>query len=71
MKTTILIAAIVLSSFQLQAQNEKFTKAMMANIEKSKTANTAADFQDLANNFERIATAEKTGMDTLVLCRLL
>jgi hypothetical protein len=60
MKTTILIAAIILSSFQLQAQNEKFTKAMMANIEKSKTASTAADFQDLANGFERIATAEKT-----------
>jgi hypothetical protein len=60
MKTTILIAAIVLSSFQLQAQNEKFTSAMMATIEKSKTAATAADFQDLANNFERIATAEKT-----------
>jgi hypothetical protein len=60
MKTTILIATIVLSSFQLQAQNEKFTRAMLANIEKSKTANTAADFQDLANNFDRIATAEKT-----------
>ena len=60
MKTTILIATIVLASFQLQAQNEKFTNAMLANIEKSKTANTAADFQDLANNFERIATAEKT-----------
>lgn len=60
MKTTILIAAIVLSSFQLQAQNEKFTMAMMTNIEKSKTANAAPDYQDLANNFERIATAEKT-----------
>jgi hypothetical protein len=60
MKTTILILAIVMSSFQLQAQIEKFTNAMMANIEASKTANTAADFQDLANNFERIATAEKT-----------
>jgi hypothetical protein len=59
MKTTILIVAIVMSSFQLQAQNEKFTNAMMANIEASKTANTAADFQELANNFERIATAEK------------
>jgi hypothetical protein len=60
MKTAILIAAIVLASFHLQAQNEKFTRAMMINIEKSKTALTAADFQDLANNFERIATAEKT-----------
>jgi hypothetical protein len=60
MKTIIVIAAIVLLSFPLQAQNEKFTNAMKANIEKSKTANTAADFQDLANNFERIAMAEKT-----------
>jgi hypothetical protein len=59
MKTTIFIAAIVLCSFHLQAQNEKFTSAMLANIEKSKTANTTADYQDLANNFERIATAEK------------
>jgi len=60
MKTTIFIAVIVLSSLQLRAQNEKFVKAMMANIEKGKTANTAADYQDLANNFERIATAEKS-----------
>jgi hypothetical protein len=60
MKTIILIATIVLASFQLQAQSVKFTDAMLANIEKSKTANTAADFQELANNFERIATAEKT-----------
>ena len=51
MKTTILIATIVLSSFQLQAQNEKFTKAMMANIEKSKTANTAADYPGPGQQF--------------------
>ncbi len=60
MKTTIFIAVIVLSSIQLRAQNEKFTRAMMASIEKAKTANTAADLQELANNFERIATAEKS-----------
>lgn len=60
MKTTILISIIILASFHLQAQNEKFAKAMKANLEKSKTANTASDFQDLANNFERIAMAEKT-----------
>jgi hypothetical protein len=59
MKTTILIASIFMVSFHMQAQNEKFTKAMMDNIEKSKTAGTAVEFQDLANNFERIATAEK------------
>lgn len=61
MKATILIAVIILSSFQqLQPQNEKFSMAMMANIEKAKTANAAADYQELANNFERIAMAEKS-----------
>jgi hypothetical protein len=60
MKTTIFIAVIVLSSVQLRAQNEKFVRAMTASIEKAKTANTAADLQELANNFERIAMAEKS-----------
>lgn len=60
MKTTILIAAVFMASFQLQAQDGKFEKAMMDNIEKSKTASSAADYQDLANSFERIASAEKT-----------
>jgi hypothetical protein len=60
MKTTILIITVLFSTLAGKAQNEKFNQAMLANIEKSKTATTQADFQDLANNFERIASARKT-----------
>lgn len=60
MKTTVFLAVIMLMPYRAQAQSEKFTRAMMASIEKSKTAGTAAEFQELANNFDRIATAEKS-----------
>lgn len=61
MKTTILLAGILLSMIPLKAQqNEKFTGAMLVALEQSKTAQTLEDFQDLANRFTRIAEAEKS-----------
>ena len=42
------------------AQNEKYTAAMQSKLEGYKTAQTAQDFLDLSNTFERIAEAEKT-----------
>ncbi len=59
MKTTILLAGILLSMIPVKAQqNEKFTGAMLIALEQSKTAQTLEDFQDLANRFTRIAEAE-------------
>jgi hypothetical protein len=61
MKTTILLAGILLSMVPLKAQqNEKFTGAMLVALEQSKTAQTLEDFQDLVNRFTRIAEAEKS-----------
>jgi hypothetical protein len=60
MKTTILLAVILLTIIPAKAQQqEKFTSAMMAALEQSKTAQTLEDLQDLANRFTRIAEAEK------------
>jgi hypothetical protein len=60
MKTTILFAGILFSIVTSQAQQkEKFTGAMLAALEQSKTAQTQEDLQDLANRFTRIAEAEK------------
>jgi hypothetical protein len=61
MKTTFLLAGILLSMIPVKAQqNEKFTGAMLVALEQSKTAQTLEDFQDLANRFTRIAEAEKS-----------
>jgi len=40
--------------------DDKFTKAMKKNLSKIDTLKTAADFIETANNFERIALAEKS-----------
>jgi hypothetical protein len=59
MKKIFLFTVLSLSVLTVQSQSEKFTKAMLAAIEKSKTAVTTAEYQDLANSFERIARSEK------------
>jgi hypothetical protein len=60
MKTTIIVTGLLLAMSPLKAQQkEKFTGAMMAALEQSKTAQTLEDFRDLANRFTRIAEAEK------------
>ncbi len=51
---TVLIAGIA------HGQNDKFTNAMLALIQKSSTAHTFEEYQDGANSFERIAEAEKS-----------
>jgi hypothetical protein len=58
MKTvsSILLTAIVLT---LNAQ-DKYTENMLKNIEASYKAQSVADYQVVANTFERIAAAEKT-----------
>ncbi|HPI37276.1 MAG TPA: hypothetical protein PK397_04950, partial [Ignavibacteriaceae bacterium] len=40
--------------------DDKFNKAMKKNLDKIETLKTAAEFIDVANNFERIALAEKS-----------
>ena len=60
MKTIKIITLFMLMYVGLSAQNEKFTKVMLTNLEKAKTAKEVAEFQDLANSFERIAMAEKS-----------
>jgi hypothetical protein len=42
------------------SQSEKYTNAMQANISKLDSTSTAQAWADLANNFQRIADAEKT-----------
>ena len=59
MKTTVVVAGILLSINLVQAQNEGYNRAMLNNIEKSKSARTLDDFQELANSFVRIAETEK------------
>lgn len=59
MKHFILILIICLSANSLFAQNEKYVKAMQERLAVLDTTRNAANLQDLANAFERIATAEK------------
>jgi hypothetical protein len=60
MKTIIIILVSIFAFAQAtNAQREKFTAAMTANLEKARKAETVSDLQDLANSFERIAAAEK------------
>jgi len=59
MKRMILIAMVVLTAGTVQGQNDKFTNAMLAIMQKSATAQTIEEHQDVANSFARIAAAEK------------
>jgi hypothetical protein len=60
MKSTAFILGLFISVLVAQAQTERFTGAMLSNLELAKNAQNIDDFQQLANNFERIAAAEKT-----------
>jgi hypothetical protein len=53
----LLLASITTLTF---AQSEKYTNAMKKNIAELETAMQKGGMPDLANNFERIADAEKT-----------
>jgi hypothetical protein len=57
--STFLLAAI-LAAPALHAQSEKYLKAMEAKVAAADTTATAEGWMALANDFERIADAEKT-----------
>jgi DNA uptake protein ComE-like DNA-binding protein len=60
MKKLILSSAFIISSLMLFAQSEKYVAAMKTNIAAIDNAfKSPADLVSLANNFERIALAEK------------
>ena len=54
------VFAMIIASSSLHAQSEKYTAAMKKNIAAIDSGIVKGNMQDLANNFERIATAEKT-----------
>jgi hypothetical protein len=58
------IVLLVLFSFifftSLKASDDKYTSAMEKNITLIDSARSLTDFQNVTNNFERIATAEKS-----------
>jgi hypothetical protein len=60
MKKTILFLVILLTSIITFAQSDKYVPAMKKNIAMLDSAIQRGDMTVLANNFERIADAEKT-----------
>lgn len=59
MKRTILLTLIVLATVSAWGQDDKFTGAMLKVIEKSGSAQTPDEYQEVANSFARIAKAEQ------------
>jgi len=59
MKRIIVLVLIVLTAGAVRGQNDKFTNAMLAVLQKSGEAQTFEEHQDVANSFARIAEAEK------------
>ena len=60
MKKLFFIASISLLSLSLFAQSEKYMGAMQAKLVNIDKQNSAEDWKDMANAFERIGDAEKT-----------
>jgi len=60
MKTNLLILTLCLFSFLVMGQEDRYTSAMKSAIEKMDQATEPAEFVESANQFERIATAEKS-----------
>ncbi|NQT77208.1 MAG: hypothetical protein HQ565_05810 [Bacteroidetes bacterium] len=58
MKKIILTSIIVLATMITFAGEKEYMQAMEKNLQELKTAKTAADFQQIANNFEQISEAE-------------
>jgi hypothetical protein len=56
----LLFLSLVFSVIGVYAQNDKYVAAMKKNLELMDSAKTTADFQNVANVFERIGDAEKT-----------
>lgn len=60
MKKTMFLFALSFASLLSFAQSEKYVKAMETNVMAIDTTRTTEGYINLANAFERIATAEKT-----------
>lgn len=60
MKKIFLLAAAAVFTVTIHAQNEKYIGFMKKNIAALDTARTSEELQNAANNFERIANAEKS-----------
>ncbi len=60
MKKLLSIAALLSVSLFAAAQNPKYISAMEKNVSMLDTSRSAEQLQNLANNFERIASAEKS-----------
>jgi hypothetical protein len=56
----ILFSFLMLGAIVSSAQSDKYVEAMKKNLALFDSAKTGADFQALANTFERIGDAEKT-----------
>ena len=56
----LLFSFLMLAGISVSAQSEKYLAAMKKNLSLFDSAKTTADFQSLANTFERIGDAEKT-----------
>jgi len=57
---TILLATILLCPLNARGQEDRYLTAMLGAIEKMDQASDPADLMESANQFERIATAEKS-----------
>lgn len=60
MKTMIILLTSLMLVMPLCGQSEKYMKAMQNELEKAGKARINSEFQVVANNFARIAAAEKT-----------
>src|SRR5215471_433292 len=60
MKHLIVFVIAVAATLMVRAQNEKYMSAMKNNIGQLDSTHDGARLSELANNFERIADAEKT-----------
>jgi len=56
----ILFTFLLLLAYSSQAQSDRYTEAMKKHLAAFGAAKTTADFQAVANTFERIGDAEKT-----------
>jgi hypothetical protein len=68
MKPSTILICLAFLSLTVNAQNDKFTNAMLNGFEKAKQAKSLSEMQDLANYFERIAKAEKTQWTAWYYC---
>jgi hypothetical protein len=60
MKNLLILTTMIAACLSTAAQNKKYISAMEKNVAELDTTRDAAKLQNLANNFERIAGAEKT-----------